>query len=240
MNIQERLSFLLDGREMATWGSSLGLPPQITAELLSGHTLESEFLHAIRRAENVNLDWLLKGEGNPFIVQHFSDDSDFAETVDSMLADEDLAVHVGFFKNQITLVFSQSGQYKLNGKWFDYTSCGILTGNATTLISMILCSHLHHRKIYVRNEQAESHLDEAYLSKIAEGKLGTYSLLIRQDSHLKNNSIAATPELLRFLTKPSQFPPITAENIGEIIQNMEITRDYFEKLHPEFFKPKEH
>ncbi|EPT2759156.1 transcriptional regulator [Vibrio cholerae] len=247
MNIQERIDILLDGREITSWGSSLGLPPSSTTALLSGHTVEEKYLHAIRRAENVNLDWLLTGEGNPFIVRHFSDNYDFAETVESMLADEDLTVHVGFFKNQITLVLSQSGQYELNGKWFDYTSCEILTGNAITLISMFLFSHQHHSKVYVFKGQAESHLDEVYLSKIADGKLGTYSLLTKQDSHLKNKSIDATPELLRFPTESSQVPPMTPENIDRTIQNMKITKDYFEKLrtemrnrHPEFFEPKEH
>ncbi|HAS5696718.1 TPA: hypothetical protein I7E69_002000 [Vibrio cholerae] len=207
MNFHERLHVLLKGRNKTTWGKALGFTSQSITAFFCGHLPETEFLHAIRRTENVNLNWLLTGQGNPFIVQHFSDNSDFVETVDSMLADEDWTVYIGLFDDRVMLAFTQLGKFELKGKWIDYTLCEVLVGEDSEDLALTLCNHIPQRNIYVIESLAES-----TIKLIADGQLGTYSLLINPKSHLNKYSEKATPDNFRFPIEPPQTIPVTNNN----------------------------
>ncbi|EGR1122867.1 transcriptional regulator [Vibrio cholerae] len=216
MNFDERLSFLIQDRKKTPWGKALGFTsPSITA-MFSGHIPGPEFLHAIRRAENVNLNWLLTGEGKPFIVHHFRKADELVETIDAMLTDEDWTVYVCSLEKQTALVLTQMGQYEFKGKWIDYTLCEVLVGQGSEELAQTLCNHLHQRNIYVLTGLAES-----ALSQIAGGQLGTYSLLIHQDSHLKHFSVKATPEMLQYSEEPSQSVPISIPLMRTVVNLVE-------------------
>ncbi|MCG6265336.1 transcriptional regulator [Vibrio vulnificus] len=216
MNFEDRLSFLINDRKKTPWGKALGFTsPSITA-MFSGHIPGQEFLQAIRRAENVNLNWLLTGEGKPFIVHHFRKADELVETVDAMLTDEDWTVYVCSLEKHTALVLTQMGQYEFKGKWIDYTLCEVLVGQGSEELAQALRKHLHQRNIYVLNNLADSALNQ-----IAGGQLGTYSLLIHPDSHLTNFSVKATPEMLQYSEEHSRSVPISIPLMRTVVNLVE-------------------
>ncbi|MER0354493.1 transcriptional regulator [Vibrio vulnificus] len=216
MKFEERLSFLLGDRTKTPWGADLGFTATSISTMFKGHIPGQEFLQAIRRAENVNLNWLLTGEGKPFIVHHFRKADELVETVDAMLTDEDWTVYVCSLEKHTALVLTQMGQYEFKGKWIDYTLCEVLVGQGSEELAQALRKHLHQRNIYVLNNLADSALNQ-----IAGGQLGTYSLLIHPDSHLTNFSVKATPEMLQYSEEHSQSVPISIPLMRTVVNLVE-------------------
>ncbi|WP_158117236.1 transcriptional regulator [Vibrio cincinnatiensis] len=219
MNFEERLTFILKDRKRTPWGSCLGFTSTSISSMFNGHVPGPEFLEAIRRAENVNLNWLLTGEGKPFIVNYFQKAPEFVETLDTMLTDEDWTVYVCSLAERTTLVLTQLGQYEFKGKWVDYTLCEVLVGQGSEELAHSLCKHLDKKNIYTID------LPESEVDKIAGGQLGTYSLLTHQDSHLTNFSVKATPEMLQFVAENTQSVPVSIPLMRAVVSKVEQHED---------------
>jgi hypothetical protein len=69
MNFEERLAHILAGRKVSPWGRSLGLSNSVIEQLNKGNLPGSDFLQIISRAENINLNFFLNGQGAPYCVQ---------------------------------------------------------------------------------------------------------------------------------------------------------------------------
>ncbi len=74
MTFNERLDLILQGRKITPWGKALGLSNSVIQTLSGGNAPGSDYLQLISRAENININFLLNGQGAPFVVQHTDPD----------------------------------------------------------------------------------------------------------------------------------------------------------------------
>ncbi|SIO94678.1 transcriptional regulator [Vibrio spartinae] len=170
MNFDERLIFLIKERKKTPWGKSLGFTsPSITA-MFNGHIPGPEFLSAIHRAENVNLNWLLTGQGQPYVVSYYQSAEALNDIVQTMLDDEDWMVYVCAYQKQATLVLCQPGAYEFKGKMVDYTITEVLVGPGSEQLADILRKHNERVPVFVPL------LTELEREQITCGQVGTYKM----------------------------------------------------------------
>lgn len=216
-SFEERLNYLLNDRKQTPWGKSLGFTSASISHIFSGGRVPGpEFLEAIRRAENVNLNWLLTGEGKPFIVNYFQYTDALVETLDAMLTDEGWKVCICALAEQTALVLVMPGQYEFKGKWVDYTLCEVLVGQGSEGLANVLRNHHHHREMYVAPE-----LPSSTLNKIVNGELGTYGLLHHSSTALENWLQPATKDALQFMPENNQSVPISIPLMRTVVNLVE-------------------
>lgn len=69
----ERIEFLRGETKIYPWLESMGMSRGTVSALKSGGFLSADNLAIVSRAENVNLNWLVAGEGAPYRVSAFAD-----------------------------------------------------------------------------------------------------------------------------------------------------------------------
>lgn len=213
MNFESRLAFLIKDRKKTPWGKALGFTsPSITA-IFSGHVPGPEFLQAISRSENVNLNWLLTGKGQPYITNFFSDAESFENNIDTMLSDEKWTVYVCSLSERTILVLTQPGQYEFKGKRINYTLCEIMIGPGSEELAKTLRQHLRFRDIYT----AYDFPDEA-LYQMEIGEIGTYALLNHPGSDFVKDAKPATEATLQFIEENKQTAPVSVPLMRAVIQ----------------------
>lgn len=67
----DRLKWLLAGRRLHPWANGLGVSRGAAESMGRGQLPGAEILRLIRQREGVSLDWLISGEGQPFICQRW-------------------------------------------------------------------------------------------------------------------------------------------------------------------------
>ena len=82
-----RISWILGGRDKHPWGRSIGLKNSRIDSMFRGHVPQVDALERIRRAERVNLDWLISGEGAPYVIPNMRDDDASSEALKDYLQD---------------------------------------------------------------------------------------------------------------------------------------------------------
>ncbi len=173
LSFEERLSFILQDRKQTPWGKGLGFTGASISHIFSGGRIPGpEFLQAIRKAENVNLNWLLTGDGSPFVVEYFLSADALSDYLAAMLHEEEWVVHVCSYHDIACIVLTQPGQYEFKGKWIDYRIVHVLVGPGDEVITELL--HDYHRgqhAIFV------SELTEEQRQAIIHGQVGTYLML---------------------------------------------------------------
>ncbi|AYV20480.1 transcriptional regulator [Vibrio mediterranei] len=172
MNFEERLTFVLKDRKKTPWGNSLGFTSTSISTMFNGHTPGPEFLSSIRRAENVNLNWLLTGEGSPYIVEYFQTADALSDYVCAMIHDEPWVVYVCSHVDTACLVLTQPGAYEFKGKFVDYNMIHVLVGPGDDVLANVLNDHNSDGgavfvPLMTDNERKD----------LMAGKIGTYELL---------------------------------------------------------------
>lgn len=69
-----RINEILGGRSKHPWGDALGLKNTRIQSIFQGQIPTSDALEIIHRAEKVRIDWLLTGDGPPFLVYSWLSD----------------------------------------------------------------------------------------------------------------------------------------------------------------------
>ncbi|MCG9597042.1 transcriptional regulator [Vibrio sp. Isolate25] len=167
-----RLNLVLNGRKQTPWGKSLGLTGGAISSIFGGRIPGSEILNVIHRAENVNLNWLLTGEGSPFIVEYFQTADALSDYVCAMLHDEPWVVYVCSHVDTACLVLTQPGAYEFKGKFVDYNMIHVLVGPGDDVLANVLNDHNSDGgavfvPLMTDNERKD----------LIAGKIGTYELL---------------------------------------------------------------
>ncbi|EJL6714163.1 transcriptional regulator [Vibrio cholerae] len=219
----ERLNLVLGDRKQTPWGKSLGFTGGSISSIFGGRIPGPEILNIIRRVENVNLNWLLSGSGSPYSVDYIQSAERLADTVDQLLMDEDWKVYVCNLGARTVLVLSLPGQYESKDKWYDYTICQVLVGPGSEELASVLKASFSEREIYLAEMLAGDVLDQ-----IAEGLLGTYSLLVHEDSHLINfSSRVVVPEQIQYYPRvymgegTSYAVPIATDLMRSVVKLVE-------------------
>ncbi|UTV30878.1 helix-turn-helix domain containing protein [Photobacterium atrarenae] len=208
-SFESRLEFLLYDRKQTPWGKSLGFPSATISGIFGGRIPGEKFLYAIRRAENVNLDWLLTGKGMPFYVELTNNGTSLFETVQQMLEDEPhWQVYVCSLGSRSILIFEQPGQYGLNNKWIDYRITEILVGPGSEELAAELRNFPNREQIKIPLLSPED--EEA----IATGQVGTYRLFDSEDALLANHRPAKDSDLQFYSTETtSTAKPVDDETV---------------------------
>lgn len=68
-----RMKWVLGDRQKHPWGDSIGLKNSRIDSIFKGLLPQADALLAIRHAEKVNIDWLLTGEGQPYVRREDSE-----------------------------------------------------------------------------------------------------------------------------------------------------------------------
>ncbi|MCM5507150.1 transcriptional regulator [Vibrio sp. SCSIO 43169] len=209
MKFEERLAFLIKDRKKTPWGKSLGFTsPSITA-MFNGHTPGPEFLNAIRRAENVNLNWLLTSEGSPYIVEYFQTADALSDYVCAMLHDEPWVVYVCSHIDTACLVLTQPGAYEFKGKFVDYNMIHVLVGPGDDVLANVLNDHNSDGgAVFVPLMTDKERKD------LMAGKVGTYELLGGLEPLLNPHKVGSHISDIEF----------TGANSGESSVNLPIMR----------------
>ncbi len=87
-----RINEILGERAKHPWGDALGLKNTRIQSIFQGQVPTSDALEIIHRAEKVRVDWLLTGEGPPFLVINWLSDVEVVEKLRGSLAGEVSAV----------------------------------------------------------------------------------------------------------------------------------------------------
>lgn len=213
MNFEERLSFLIKDRKKTPWGKALGFTsPSITA-MFNGHTPGPEFLHAIRRAENVNLNWLLTGEGSPYIVEYFQTADALTDYIAAMLADEKWSVYVCSTHDIACLVLTQPGSYEFKGKWIEYRIIHVVVGPCDDVLGNVLRDNHHDGEhIFVPTLSKESR------QAIISGQVGAYELFDQNPPMLNIFNATGHIDDLEFTGGERNGKPIDIPTIRSVIR----------------------
>lgn len=173
LSFEERLNFVLKDRKQTPWGKSLGFTGASISHIFSGGRIPGpEFLNAIRRAENVNLNWLLTGEGSPYIVDYCQSADELSDYVSAMLHDEPWVVYVCSHVDTTCLVLTQPGAYEFKGKFVDYNMIHVLVGPGDDVLANVLNDHNSDGgAVFVPFMTDNERKD------LMAGKIGTYELL---------------------------------------------------------------
>lgn len=214
MNFEDRLTFVLGERKRTPWGASLGFTSTSVSSMFSGHIPGQDFLQAIRRAENVNLNWLLTGEGSPYIVEYFQSADALSDYVCAMLHEEEWVVHVVSHIDTACLVLTQPGAYEFKGKWVDYRMVHVIVGPGDEVLKNVLDDyHKSGGHIFV------SELSEEKRQDIMSGQVGTYLLFDQMNPLLNTVRVAGHISQVEFTGGSNkEQPPIDTTVMRAVVR----------------------
>ena len=128
-NFRRRLDLILQGRKIYPWAASLGVSKGVAESMSKGVIPGSEILNAIMCKENVNISWLLSGEGPIYRVFHYATDMSFAMTIDAYeVAQEGWNISLCIYESLLAVVLSRTEQYTYKDKKIDYQAHKLITG----------------------------------------------------------------------------------------------------------------
>lgn len=184
MPIYERLKTLLEDRAENPWIEALGADRSAIRGI---KTLDKapgwEVLSAIRKAERVNLPWLLEDKGDPFEVLRYVDDASCAYDLACHLGEEKWATVIATDGKRLAFVLAQPGESEVEGRAgkrtpFSYTMMEVFLGGAAESLAVIRDIGHHVRLAPIPPDQMDA---------IYRGKVGTWRLLLAPDAWLKNS-----------------------------------------------------
>lgn len=137
MKINDRLLFLKGSRHVSAWERSAGIARgNLDRAIKDGH-LSDENIIKLRQYENLNVNWLLCGDGSPYQYSVFPSDVTLSEQLQAHCADEVGRWALTVVQRKSDLVFcavvlSMPGQYLAKAKdiesWIDYSIIEVLCG----------------------------------------------------------------------------------------------------------------
>jgi hypothetical protein len=110
--LPDRITQVLDGRKIYPWAKAIGISKgSIEAIMKLGGMPGADVLTALRRSENVRLEWILEGRGSPFAVTVCATDAEAAELLVDMTRTETWSLTVVWDTSRVALVLEQPGSY---------------------------------------------------------------------------------------------------------------------------------
>lgn len=192
MTIENRLDFLLQGRNIYPWAESIGLRGPIEGMRYKKSVPGGETLVAIRKCENVRIDWLLEGSGEPYITSKVLNDTDAIELITELFA-ESWTIYLLTNQTRIAIVLTRPGSYQVkdgkdeNGeqqyRWVNYSNIELIVG----FIGSRTIAFLQHQA--TTNEVRLVDISDAQMTALEKGMIGTYLLTKSPDGILSNYQI---------------------------------------------------
>jgi hypothetical protein len=195
-----RTSVLLAGRDKHPWGKALGLSGRMVTRLFNhAEPPGPEHLSLIARVENVSLNWLLLGQGAPYVTHCTHTDGETAQKLREFLKEFPLSwiVYRITDGDRAVLVLYRPDQYSMKDDCVDYKRVEVLTGP------------LGHQTMAVLTETPVASLREVQtdpetLARLAQGEIGAYELC-REDGVLERWRPLPAAELARIAEPPAGY-----------------------------------
>jgi len=215
-SIVDRLLFVMDGRDKYPWGQSIGLGKGVIDGMTrTGSIPGGETLMAIRKCENVRIDWLLEGSGEPYITTKALNDTDAVEYLEELMT-EKWSLYILTDQLRLAVVLVQSGKFQVKDgkddqgeqkyKWIEYPIVEIVVGifgNKTVgLLQRLAAQQQIHLTVATTAE----------MSALEKGMLGTYQLTKRDGLLSRGIVIPENHPLFKHAGQQSLIP-YSAEEI---------------------------
>ena len=178
MTIYERFKKLLEDRQENPWAKSINVDRSAIRRMKEDNkSPDWPPLSIIRKAERVNLGWLIEGKGEPFEVNRHLSDDECAEEIACLLHDEPWTVVIASAEPRLAIVVHQPAQDIIHGRAnrktpSTYTLCEIhLGGGPSTLAAIASKAQAIRLKTITTKE----------MDAIYRGQAGTYRLLLAAD-----------------------------------------------------------
>lgn len=182
---QDRLGWLLGGRKPHPWGEGVGWSRGVIQKLGEGVIPGSEYLGALARAEGVNLNWLLTGEGRPFQISPCPSDAEAAELVSAHLADSaDWLTYLLRSGDRTAIALEMPASFRLKDVDYPYTVLELITGVIGPKTMLALKEHRLNKPPAVMD------MTTAEMDGLEAGELGTWAFT-REGGILRRYSSAA-------------------------------------------------
>ncbi|WP_422134971.1 hypothetical protein [Endozoicomonas sp. ALD040] len=172
MEFSERISAILHGRKLYPWAQALNISSGIARRIGQNVIPGSEILTAICRTENVSLNWLLDGRGNPYLIDRCDSDEVLAEQLAHHFEDCAYKVHLIHDGSDLVIELSEKAQLEYKGKCVDYVEYEYLTGSLGEKTRKIL---LEQYKLDP-NQWFDALLEPNSVQKLQKGVMGPFQL----------------------------------------------------------------
>lgn len=191
----DRLHWLLGGRKPHPWGAGIGWGTGVIYKTMQGVIPGHAYLIALARAENVNLNWILTGEGRPYLVATCRDDEEAADLIKAHLADAaDWSVFVLRSGDRTGIAMTLPGSYGLKGKDYPYTAIEVITGPIGPKTLLALQKHRLNKTAAMVDMSSEE------MESLERGELGTWDLT-REGGILQRRGGAALQTQLLYVAE---------------------------------------
>ena len=185
-SIPTRITQLLSDRRPHTWAMSIGLSRGSMESVMKlGGMLGSEALSAIRRCENVRIDWLLDGRGQPYSTSCVTSDEAAVELLQELMTEQNWSINIVTDGYRRALVLEQPGNLDVkDGKAEDGSQCfrtihysiiEVIVGHVGQQVMDLVRSHPQVSLARVGSDE---------MTEIEQGRVGTWQLLQAQNAIL--------------------------------------------------------
>ncbi|WP_461535234.1 hypothetical protein [Spongorhabdus nitratireducens] len=165
----ERIEFLLAGRKIYPWGEALGISKGAVEGIRKNIIPGSDILKAIREQEQVNLDWLVAGAGQPFQVG-FCDNPDQLHQVWSEPEEAAADTFLLTDGNRLIVMRRWSAIHCYKKSLVSYTRARTLNITLTTAMAETL------QQLCAGHSCFSGHISPQQLTELAVGHAGTFPL----------------------------------------------------------------
>lgn len=169
----DRLRWVLGPRKATAWAKRLQIPAGTRDRMLraGGIPPTYESLTKIMRTEHVSLNWLLGGEGAPFLLARTASDAETAELLRQHLQEEAWRVHLVIDEHCAALVLHQPAELGAGDASIRYQAIEILAGPVGPAAFDVLQALRYGRIDGVTRLEADEMAD------LYAGRIGTFALI---------------------------------------------------------------
>jgi transcriptional regulator with XRE-family HTH domain len=194
-----RLKEVQGNRYKYKFGEGLGLKSGTIDRIFRGHEPGPDILKAIALFENVSLNWLLTGQGTPYVIHCAQTDGETARWLDQFLNEHPMAwtVYRVTDGDRTVLVLYRPDQYPMKDDCVDYSRVEIIPGPLGPIALRKLAGTPVASLREVRT-------DPETLARLAQGEIGAYELC-REDGILERWRPLPAAELARIAEQPAGY-----------------------------------
>ena len=165
----ERLQYVLAGRKIYPWAESLGISKGAVFNIRSGTIFGPEILKAIRHRERISVDWLMFGDGKPFLVDH-CDSVEALRRAWRQSGRQKAKIYLLSDGQQVVVIRQWSDIYEFKGKRQSYEHHQLLTLAFSDPVIQKLASLCKDLDCY------EGQLSSDQLGELVRGEAGPFSI----------------------------------------------------------------
>lgn len=213
---------LLGRRDLYPWSDRIGLGRGVANGIAKGTPPKADALTVISRAENVRIDWLLKGEGTPYSIIRARSDGECAEIIEEHLGEEEWRVHLVTDGTNTAYVLTQPGQYQIKDRMVDYTILEVITGPCGNEAAQAI----YRRAFHFESKPLEHYLvdtDKATMRDLITGNMGTYAIALSDHALLRKAKSVTADFIATFVASMSLLHESGAlqpqRSVAEIAEN---------------------